>query len=41
MIKKYFIKNKLVNSMEFMTQFAGGLISIQYVIVSIVFVKKI
>jgi len=35
------IKNKLVNSIESITRFVGGLRWIQYVIVSIVFVKKV
>ena len=37
-----FIKNKLVNSiMEFVTQFVTGLKLIQYIIILMVFVKKI
>jgi NhaP-type Na+/H+ and K+/H+ antiporter len=35
------IKNKLVNSIESVTRFAGGLRWIQYIIISIVFVKKV
>jgi len=40
-INFFYIKNKLVNSIESITRFAGGLRWIQYVIISIVFVKKV